>query len=108
MSYLIHSFDFQWERIQQRTRVELDTLHIVERNGMFKCLDLDISANSLSLLKIAIKETIDKFGFNEKLPHSPKHEWQEIWGNKMEWRRVLPEIKHPNSNLPLAAILTRL
>ncbi len=108
MSYLIHSFDFQWDRITKRTYQSLDTLHIVEKNGMFKCLDLSVSANSLPLLKITIKETLDECAMNRVLPYSSKEEWEEIWGKKMEWRRALPQIKHPVSGFPLAAILTKL
>lgn len=106
--YLIHTFDHQWQRILERNRQNLNTLHIVEKDGFYRCLDLNITCNTLSYLKIAIQEHLDKLNLEEPFPHAPIEEWREIWGKTMVWRRILPNVIHPISKIPIAAVLIKL
>lgn len=105
--FLIHTFEHQFERIKTMTRQELFTLHIVERGGMFKCLNLDIAANSLLLLYNLIEDALNQLSIDAILPYSSETEWREIWGNKMKWLRITPGINHP-SGKHLQATLTQL
>lgn len=104
----IHTFEHLLEKLQTRTRRELNTLHFVSQDGYFKCLDLRISASTLNGLIEACRDRLASMPVDEILYSASPESWQEIFGKKMAWRRVMREIRNPVSGKYVAAALVEL
>lgn len=103
----LRSFAWFAEKLKTRTIPDITNLHFVEKDGTFKCLDVNISAPDLTELRRQVAAYLEFYPDNLVLPSAPLNEWQESWNHHMEWRRVLPEIFAVLKS-PVGATLVRL
>lgn len=104
----IHTFDFVYKKLSNRTLYNLTTLHFVHAAGQYHCLDLCITAPSLPSLIAAVGESISSLTPTENLPIAPREQWEEIWGRPMEWRRVFQQLPNKVTGHYIAAVLVNL